>query len=437
MASEDHYLAVLKASFDYEPQDDADDELAIKENQILFLIERTDDSWWKVKLKTDTPDEQGATGLVPAAYVEEAERISIAKVLYDYQADQPTELTVQEDEILHVYEKDDGWLLVQSQKPGGGVGYVPENYTEETSDEGDAQETPAPSAPSRIVIPDSPPRPEYVDPAERVGSNRVQADDIQTWAVSEVDKKGKKKKGTLGIGNGAIFFASESDKTPVQKWQMTDIESHRIEKNKHVHIDIEGSNATHLHFHAGSKDTAEAIVKKLESSKALSAPAPSSPQAGPSNSRPSPPPEIERPRSAVPKAVHFDDAEPVIIPDEEEEEEHHAPPPRAERPRYVPEPDPEPEPEPVPAPRAAARVTRRDDDEEYATALYDFTADGDDELTITRENNWWFLTRILMNGGKSGTSVVWKVSFLLNMLRYVSDITFAFIGFKCSVIIIA
>ena len=44
MASEDHYLAVLKASFDYEPQDDADDELAIKENQILFLIERTDDS---------------------------------------------------------------------------------------------------------------------------------------------------------------------------------------------------------------------------------------------------------------------------------------------------------------------------------------------------------------------------------------------------------
>lgn len=35
---------------------------------------------------------------------------------------------------------------------------------------------------------------------------------MQTWAVSEVDKKGKKKKGTLGIGSGAIFFASESDK---------------------------------------------------------------------------------------------------------------------------------------------------------------------------------------------------------------------------------
>jgi len=40
----------------------------------------------------------------------------------------------------------------------------------------------------------------------------VKADTIQTWIVSEVDAKGKKKKGTLGIGNGSIFFASESDK---------------------------------------------------------------------------------------------------------------------------------------------------------------------------------------------------------------------------------
>ena len=30
--------------------------------------------------------------------------------------------------------------------------------------------------------------------------------------IQEIDKKKKKKKGTLGIGNGSIFFASESDK---------------------------------------------------------------------------------------------------------------------------------------------------------------------------------------------------------------------------------
>lgn len=39
----EHYLAILKASYEYEPQPDAEDELAIKENQLLFLLERTDD----------------------------------------------------------------------------------------------------------------------------------------------------------------------------------------------------------------------------------------------------------------------------------------------------------------------------------------------------------------------------------------------------------
>lgn len=59
-----------------------------------------------------------------------------------------------------------------------------------------------------------PPRPvnTYVDPADRVASTKVAADDIKTWPVSEIDKKGKKKKGTLGVGNGAVFFASEADK---------------------------------------------------------------------------------------------------------------------------------------------------------------------------------------------------------------------------------
>ena len=30
--------------------------------------------------------------------------------------------------MLYVYDKDDAWLLVHSQKPGGKVGFVPENY---------------------------------------------------------------------------------------------------------------------------------------------------------------------------------------------------------------------------------------------------------------------------------------------------------------------
>lgn len=43
MAPTTHYLAVLKAAYDYTP--DSDEEIAIKEDQILLLIERTDDEY--------------------------------------------------------------------------------------------------------------------------------------------------------------------------------------------------------------------------------------------------------------------------------------------------------------------------------------------------------------------------------------------------------
>ncbi len=55
----------------------------------------------------------------------------MVKVLYDYDAAQPTELSVKEDEILHVYERDDDWILVASPTEEGRVGYVPGNYVEE------------------------------------------------------------------------------------------------------------------------------------------------------------------------------------------------------------------------------------------------------------------------------------------------------------------
>jgi actin cytoskeleton-regulatory complex protein SLA1 len=83
-AQSEEYLAVLKASYNYDPQ--SDDEIAIKEDQILLLKERVDDefvysllssffahrtsSWWKVKIKGDAQEEDTPEGLVPAAYVE-------------------------------------------------------------------------------------------------------------------------------------------------------------------------------------------------------------------------------------------------------------------------------------------------------------------------------------------------------------------------------
>lgn len=83
---------------------------------------------------------------MPAAYVEpvsthsnirhlslnlsQYEHTSVVKAQYDYEAQAPGELSVKEDEMLFVFDKDDAWLLVHSQKPGGKVGFVPENYVE-------------------------------------------------------------------------------------------------------------------------------------------------------------------------------------------------------------------------------------------------------------------------------------------------------------------
>lgn len=126
----------------------------------------------------------------------------------------------------------------------------------------------------------------------------------------------------------------------------------RVEKNKHVHIDIGGANAVNLHFHAGSKDIADAILTKVEASRT-----PLEPEAEEAGLEHEPPPE--RPRSSAAKSVHFDASEPVIIPVPDEDEEG----------------DYEEE----------DQGHQQHDslgEGERAVVLYDFNADGEDEMTV-------------------------------------------------------
>ncbi|KAI9509448.1 hypothetical protein F5148DRAFT_1187422 [Russula earlei] len=369
---QEEYIAVLKASYDYTPQ--SEEEIEIKEDQLLLLIEKTDDDWWKVKPK-DESDSQG--GLIPSAYVESAGHSSVVRAQYDYDAAAQGEISLKEDQTLFVFgEEEDGWLLVQ-EKESGKIGYVPGNYVEAVDDTG----TPptAPSAASHIIIPDSPPRPAppvgvYNDPAELVRStaSKSKADAIKTWGISEIDKKGKKKKGTLGIGNGAIFFASEVDRTPVRKWQINDIISAEIDKSKHVLIEAGGPAAASLHFHAGSKDTAEEILAKLEASRSLATKVAETDRRSEPEPEPQPEPEpapalapasIQRtlppPYTPSKKGVHFSEASPAIIP-----------------------------------PRPASPPDQAQQEEIVgleAVALYDFQAQGDDELTVTEGDALWII----------------------------------------------
>ena len=129
-----------------------------------------------------------------------------------------------------------------------------------------------------------------------------------------------------------------------------------MEKSKHVHIEVSGPNAAELHFHAGSKEVAEAIIAKLQEARtdAKAVEVETEPAA---TLAPAVEPPLERPRSAAAKSVHFDNSEPEIIPDRQSDEVEGG--------------DQEDE-EPEDTLGAGER----------AVVLYDFAADGDDEMTV-------------------------------------------------------
>ncbi|KAJ1311553.1 hypothetical protein OPQ81_010037 [Rhizoctonia solani] len=264
------YGSVLVALYDYTPPAGAEDEITIKEDQLLLLLDNSDDEWWKVKIKTNSQEDNGDSGLVPKTYVEEAKPITSAKALYDYAANGDGELTIAEDEPLLVFEQEAEWTLVKSTKPGGKAGYVPATYIELS---GSAQEEEVvTAAPPPAPTPAPAPRSSYADPTELVAAShtKVRSDPVETWSVSILDKKDKKKKGTLGVGNGAIFFSSESDKTPVQQWKSSSVVTVSSDKAKRVDIQIaSGTEVTTLRFVASSRDISDAIIEKVESSRLI------------------------------------------------------------------------------------------------------------------------------------------------------------------------
>lgn len=63
------FIGVYKAIYDYTPQ--AENELAIAEGDLLFVLEKGDDGWWKAKKKAQSEDEEEPEGDIPNNYVEE------------------------------------------------------------------------------------------------------------------------------------------------------------------------------------------------------------------------------------------------------------------------------------------------------------------------------------------------------------------------------
>lgn len=142
------FVAVCTALYDYEPQ--SNNELAIKEGELLYILEKGDDDWWKAKKRVDGEEDEEPEGLIPNNYVEEAKIKSAARALYDYTRQTDEEISFTEDTSLEVYDTSDpDWTLVGYN---GEFGFAPANYIEITED----AHPRAPSAASTVKAAASP-----------------------------------------------------------------------------------------------------------------------------------------------------------------------------------------------------------------------------------------------------------------------------------------
>ncbi|CEI65169.1 unnamed protein product [Fusarium venenatum] len=158
------FLGVYRALYGYVPQ--AQGELAINDGDLLYILDKNgDDGWWKAKKKAGADDEEEPTGLIPGNYVEEAQPVEHARALFDYTRQTDEELSFHEDAILNVYDTSDpDWILTGLD---GEYGFVPSNYIEM----GAAAETAQPPLPSPPpALPSRPPAPSISEPEPEAAS---------------------------------------------------------------------------------------------------------------------------------------------------------------------------------------------------------------------------------------------------------------------------
>ncbi|ODH52541.1 hypothetical protein GX48_01321 [Paracoccidioides brasiliensis] len=141
------FVGIYTAVYDYTPQ--AENELEINEGDLLYVLDKnSEDDWWKAKKKAAEEDEEEPVGLVPNNYVEEARPTHKAKSLYDYARQTDEEVSFAEEVELLVYDASDpDWTLVGINND---FGFAPANYIEITEDLTDDKASPAAPAPPSL-----------------------------------------------------------------------------------------------------------------------------------------------------------------------------------------------------------------------------------------------------------------------------------------------
>lgn len=152
------YIGVYVALFAYEAQ--TEEELNVKPDEILYLLEKSDiDDWWKAKkrvLPVGDEEVDEPVGLVPSNYIEPAPVVKTCTALYDYGKQTEEELSFAEGDRFNIYDLNDpDWLLVGDAATGLQFGFIPSNYVQ--MDEGATSSTPAVTAPAATPMSFAPP----------------------------------------------------------------------------------------------------------------------------------------------------------------------------------------------------------------------------------------------------------------------------------------
>lgn len=158
----------------------------------------------------------------------------------------------------------------------------------------------------------------------------------------------------------------------MQKWKTADVRDIVIEKQKHVHVDVGGTNPTKLHFAAGNKEVSDTIVRKLESSRDIHSSTRASEETDERPDRITPPPHYAEAVSLSKKngaSVRFTNESPEIIPPREPSEDEDE--------------------------GAGASGVDQDDenDGEPAVALYEFQGSSPDELSVQEGERLWVIEK--------------------------------------------
>lgn len=128
---------IVRALYNYDATED--NELSFKANDRITVIQKDDSGWWHGELN-------GQIGIFPSNFVESGDTASSTaaattaaaetkgnipsqcKVLYDYNADSDSELTIKEGDVLTIESEDEGWFFGSNSQ--GASGRFPSNYVQ-------------------------------------------------------------------------------------------------------------------------------------------------------------------------------------------------------------------------------------------------------------------------------------------------------------------